>query len=58
MTGPFYKKDSDGQYKLAPCCKECAFCDEETNFCCLNPCTYFDGIKFEEDELSDGNSEQ
>lgn len=55
MTGPFYKKEPDGTYKLAICCKECAFCDEEASFCCLNPCTYFAFVKFDKEEEEDSN---
>lgn len=50
MTGPFYKKKADGTFDLAICCKECAFCDEEASFCCLNPCTYFMDIEFENEK--------
>ena len=61
MNGPFYKKTEKGKYKLAPCCKECAFCDEEDNFCCQPTCLYFDGIEFEveieiEEDKDNGNS--
>lgn len=58
MTGPFYKKDPDGAFKLAPCCKDCAFCDEETSFCCLNPCIYFEFINFESEKEDEEDSDE
>lgn len=54
MTGPFYVRDKDfidqAVYVPAQCCKECAFFDEEGDWCPLNPCTYFAGIEFDDEE--------
>ena len=50
FCGPFYTKNPDGTYSYADMCKECAFGDEASNMCCLNPCTYLYAASESEDE--------
>lgn len=57
MTGPFFVKDKDFRncdvFVPAQCCKECAFFDEGHKWCPMDPCLYFEGIRFGENEESD-----
>lgn len=47
--GPFYVKTKDG-YKYSDMCKECAFGDEKSGTCALDPCTYLYALAEAEEE--------